>query len=113
MRSHKRKYVYVIRKILGMSVNYQLSSIPDNIHTSYKIFFVDLYAHKQVMLNIPMQFYSKKTVLLKTPAQTELIAKELAKLIEAPAFIYLEGQLGAGKTTFVRGFLKGFAFEGR
>ena len=53
-----------------------------------------------------------KTIFLNTAQDTENIAAELASLIEAPANIYLEGQLGAGKTTFVKGFLRGCGYEG-
>lgn len=53
-----------------------------------------------------------KTILLQSPEDTENIAAELAAQIKAPATIYLEGQLGAGKTTFVKGFLRGCGYEG-
>jgi len=53
-----------------------------------------------------------RTIFLKTAEDTENIAAELATQLQAPASIYLEGQLGAGKTTFVKGFLKGCGFEG-
>jgi tRNA threonylcarbamoyladenosine biosynthesis protein TsaE len=48
-----------------------------------------------------------KEILLASPDQTEQAGADLAKHITAPAVIFLEGQLGAGKTTFVRGFLRG------
>lgn len=53
-----------------------------------------------------------RTILLNTPEDTENIAAELAMQIKAPTTIYLEGQLGAGKTTFVKGFLRGAGYEG-
>lgn len=53
-----------------------------------------------------------KTIFLKTPENTEEIGATLASLVEKPAIIFLEGQLGAGKTTFVRGFLRQLGFEG-
>lgn len=53
-----------------------------------------------------------KTKFLKTASETENAGFELAKTIHAPAVIFLEGQLGAGKTTFVKGFLRGLGFSG-
>ena len=53
-----------------------------------------------------------KTIFLNTPEDTENIAAKLEMQITAPATIYLEGQLGAGKTTFVKGFLRGCGYEG-
>ncbi len=53
-----------------------------------------------------------KTLFFETAIDTELFAATLASMIEAPANIYLEGQLGAGKTTFVKGFLAGCGYEG-
>ncbi|OGT33979.1 MAG: tRNA (adenosine(37)-N6)-threonylcarbamoyltransferase complex ATPase subunit type 1 TsaE [Gammaproteobacteria bacterium RIFCSPHIGHO2_02_FULL_39_13] len=52
------------------------------------------------------QFY------LKTAEETEAIAQALAQDLRAPSVIFLEGQLGAGKTTFVKGLLRGFGYEG-
>lgn len=49
---------------------------------------------------------------LTTTQETENTAAALAKKIHAPAVIFLEGQLGAGKTTFVRGFLRGLGYTG-
>lgn len=52
--------------------------------------------------------------MLLTVSESELLlfAGQLAKAIEPGAKIYLEGALGAGKTTFVRGLLLGLGYEG-
>jgi len=38
---------------------------------------------------------------------------ELAKIIPSGTIIYLLGPLGAGKTTFTRGFLRGLAYQAK
>ena len=45
-------------------------------------------------------------------ATTELAAK-LAALCSTATVIYLEGDLGAGKTSFCRGFIHGLGYVGR
>lgn len=40
------------------------------------------------------------------------IGECLAKLLKAPMLIYLQGPLGAGKTTLVRGMLRGLGHQG-
>lgn len=55
---------------------------------------------------------SVRKYFLNTSEETEETANKLAKQIHAPAVIFLEGSLGTGKTTFVRGFLKGCGFTG-
>jgi tRNA threonylcarbamoyladenosine biosynthesis protein TsaE len=40
-------------------------------------------------------------------------AAKLAKAIPAGAVIFLNGPLGAGKTTFTRGFLRGLGYSGK
>lgn len=53
----------------------------------------------------------KKIILLNEPA-TIAIGKQLARVIRAPFVIFLQGELGAGKTTLVRSFLKELGYSG-
>lgn len=55
---------------------------------------------------------SPNTFLPDEPA-TLALGATLAACIEPGAVVFLEGDLGAGKTTLVRGFLRGLGFEGR
>jgi tRNA threonylcarbamoyladenosine biosynthesis protein TsaE len=41
------------------------------------------------------------------------LGEELAQQIAAPCIIYLHGDLGAGKTTLVRGILRGLGYVGK
>ena len=47
-------------------------------------------------------------IITNSPAETEEIGKELAKMLsndaDAPRFVAMYGDLGVGKTAFVRGF---------
>ena len=43
----------------------------------------------------------------------EAFGTALAGLVEPPCIIYLSGDLGAGKTTLARGFLRGLGHAGR
>ncbi len=47
-----------------------------------------------------------------SPEQQERLGAELAALVPASCVIYLEGELGTGKTTLVRGFLHGLGHTG-
>ena len=49
--------------------------------------------------------------ICKSEAETLALAALLANIMPERAIIYLEGQLGAGKTTFTRGFLRGLQYE--
>lgn len=58
----------------------------------------------------------KFTVELSTQEQTESFAAEVAKacrVMKASISIHLIGDLGAGKTTFSRGFIQSLGFTGR
>lgn len=48
---------------------------------------------------------------LKTEEDTFIVAKQIANAIHEGAVIFLYGQLGAGKTTFCRGFLRALGYE--
>ncbi|RMF18664.1 MAG: tRNA (adenosine(37)-N6)-threonylcarbamoyltransferase complex ATPase subunit type 1 TsaE [Gammaproteobacteria bacterium] len=49
---------------------------------------------------------------LETEADTEALALKLARAIHAPATVFLEGTLGAGKTTLVRYWLRALGHSG-
>lgn len=49
---------------------------------------------------------TKIELFLKNENETLLTAAKAAKAINAPCIIFLNGELGAGKTTFARGFLQ-------
>ena len=52
-----------------------------------------------------------KTYHLENEAETMACGATMAERCHAPCVIYLSGELGAGKTTFVRGFLRRFGYE--
>ena len=51
---------------------------------------------------------------LKIPNESTMLAlgAKLATVCSSPLIIFLYGQLGAGKTTFTRGFLRGLGHQG-
>lgn len=49
---------------------------------------------------------------IKTAKAMEALGAELGRLCEARGTIYLDGDLGTGKTTLVRGLLHGLGHEG-
>lgn len=51
--------------------------------------------------------------ILHNEADTLAFAAHLATLINDKIIIFLYGPLGAGKTTFTRGFLRGLQFQGK
>jgi tRNA threonylcarbamoyladenosine biosynthesis protein TsaE len=50
-------------------------------------------------------------VISRSPIQTEEIAKEFAETVSPGSVVSLYGGLGAGKTRFVRGFVKAFGIS--
>lgn len=52
------------------------------------------------------------TATTSSAKATQAFAAQLAARLEAPLVLSLEGDLGAGKTTFVRGFVAGLATSG-
>lgn len=51
------------------------------------------------------------TIILNSPEETEVFAATLADLLEPGDLLTLEGDLGAGKTTFTKGLAKGLAIQ--
>ena len=49
--------------------------------------------------------------LSSSEAATELLAEELASRLSAGAIVLLSGELGAGKTAFVRGLARGLGID--
>jgi len=51
-------------------------------------------------------------MMLPTESSVKKLAAKLATVCKLGAIIYLYGDLGAGKTTFARGFLRGLGYRG-
>ena len=55
---------------------------------------------------------TESTIILPDALATEAFGKQLTAIVNPPTVIFLTGELGAGKTTLVRGFLRGFGYQG-
>ena len=49
---------------------------------------------------------------IRSETETQELAGQLASLLNARGVVYLSGGLGAGKTTFCRGILRSYGYEG-
>lgn len=56
-----------------------------------------------------------KTIIKTVATENDMLAlgAELATVVAGGAIIFLHGTLGAGKTTLVRGIMRGFGYQGK
>lgn len=54
---------------------------------------------------------SLKSVMLPDETATLAFGKQLAAQFKPPTVVFLEGELGVGKSTIVRGFLQGLGYS--
>ncbi len=73
-----------------------------------KIYYGNLMRKNSFMIKNEQQTYD-----LSTEHDTFVLAARLVILIEHGAVIFLQGPLGAGKTTFTRGLLRGLGYESK
>ena len=50
--------------------------------------------------------------LVTSPEEMEALGASIVKRLSTPACVYLRGDLGAGKTTLVRGALRALGYQG-
>lgn len=60
-----------------------------------------------------MTFDLPAVVRIENEAAMNAFAAKLAQQVQPPCIIYLQGELGAGKTTLTRGFLRALGYEGK
>lgn len=54
----------------------------------------------------------KSPIFIENESAMEALGARVAATVQLGCVIFLKGDLGAGKTTFVRGFLRGLGYEG-
>ncbi len=54
-----------------------------------------------------------REIIVNTPREMEAVGYELAHQISAPCTVHLKGDLGAGKTTLVKGMISGMGSQSR
>lgn len=59
-----------------------------------------------------MDMKSQHQIVLANVNDTIALGKQLAKRLNPGQLIFLQGDLGAGKTTLTRGILRGLGYEG-
>lgn len=62
------------------------------------------------MMTLPV---TPQTFTAHSDADTQGVGATLSRALVKGAVIYLQGDLGAGKTTFVRGLLRGLGYSGK
>jgi len=55
--------------------------------------------------------FTNKTFITNNFKETQKLARDFAKTLENGQIIYLYGNLGSGKTTFVQGLAKGLSIK--
>ncbi len=60
---------------------------------------------------MPLEDFHNKTFISNSEEETLSIAKDLGKKLQGKELILLEGELGAGKTLFVKGLAEGAGIE--
>ena len=64
-------------------------------------------------MKVPLLKTAQGDVAFPDERDLELFANKFASNIRVPLVIWLEGDLGAGKTTFARGLIHALGYEGR
>ena len=62
---------------------------------------------------MPVNRQSPETLEIPTESDMLGLGADLARVLAAGQVLYFSGELGVGKTTLVRGILRGLGFEGR